>query len=103
MIRKALAAIVIAALFGAGNASAQTYPSKPVTVIVPFAAGGPGHRAARAADAGRSGDAPQGRNREVVADHQGGGHQGGVSGAALCPAASAVVLGDGTAMLTFRP
>ena len=40
MIRKALAAIVIAAVFGAGNASAQTYPSKPITVIVPFAAGG---------------------------------------------------------------
>jgi tripartite-type tricarboxylate transporter receptor subunit TctC len=40
MIRKALAAIAIAALFGVGNASAQTYPSKPITVIVPFAAGG---------------------------------------------------------------
>ena len=39
-MKKALAAIVIAALFGAGNASAQTYPSKPITVIVPFAAGG---------------------------------------------------------------
>jgi tripartite-type tricarboxylate transporter receptor subunit TctC len=40
MISKALAAIVIAALFAAATASAQTYPSKPVTVIVPFAAGG---------------------------------------------------------------
>jgi tripartite-type tricarboxylate transporter receptor subunit TctC len=40
MIRTALAAIVIAAMFGAGNASAQAYPSKPITVIVPFAAGG---------------------------------------------------------------
>jgi tripartite-type tricarboxylate transporter receptor subunit TctC len=40
MISKALAAIVIAALFGAGSASAQTYPTKPITVIVPFAAGG---------------------------------------------------------------
>jgi tripartite-type tricarboxylate transporter receptor subunit TctC len=40
MIRKVLAAIVIAGLFGIGNASAQTYPSKPITVIVPFAAGG---------------------------------------------------------------
>jgi tripartite-type tricarboxylate transporter receptor subunit TctC len=39
-MKKALAAIVIAALFGAGSASAQTYPSKPITVIVPFAAGG---------------------------------------------------------------
>jgi tripartite-type tricarboxylate transporter receptor subunit TctC len=40
MIGKALAAIVIAALFAAAPASAQTYPSKPITVIVPFAAGG---------------------------------------------------------------
>ena len=40
MIRKALAAVVIAALFGIGAASAQTYPSKPITMIVPFAAGG---------------------------------------------------------------
>jgi tripartite-type tricarboxylate transporter receptor subunit TctC len=40
MIGKALAAVVIVALFGLGSASAQTYPSKPITVIVPFAAGG---------------------------------------------------------------
>ena len=40
MIGKALAAIVIAALLGIGSASAQNYPSKPITVIVPFAAGG---------------------------------------------------------------
>jgi tripartite-type tricarboxylate transporter receptor subunit TctC len=39
-MRKAFAAFAIAALFGIGNASAQTYPSKPITVIVPFAAGG---------------------------------------------------------------
>ena len=35
-----------------------------------------GDLAARAADAGSAGGAPQGRNREVVADHQGGEHQG---------------------------
>ena len=39
-MKKALAAIAIAALFGIGPASAQTYPSKPITMIVPFAAGG---------------------------------------------------------------
>jgi len=39
-MKKALAAIAIAALFGSGPASAQTYPSKQITMIVPFAAGG---------------------------------------------------------------
>ena len=39
-MRKALAAVAIAALFGSAPASAQTYPSKQITVIVPFAAGG---------------------------------------------------------------
>jgi tripartite-type tricarboxylate transporter receptor subunit TctC len=39
-MKNTLAAIAIAALFGIGPASAQTYPSKPITMIVPFAAGG---------------------------------------------------------------
>jgi tripartite-type tricarboxylate transporter receptor subunit TctC len=39
-MKKAFAAIAVAALFAIGHASAQTYPSKPITVIVPFAAGG---------------------------------------------------------------
>src|SRR6476619_1671323 len=39
-MRRALAAVAIAALFGSGPASAQTYPSKQITMIVPFAAGG---------------------------------------------------------------
>src|SRR6202011_5700365 len=34
---------------------------------------------ARAANAGGSGRAAEGRDREVVADHQGGEHQGGMS------------------------
>jgi tripartite-type tricarboxylate transporter receptor subunit TctC len=37
---KALAAVAIAALAAAGPAAAQSYPSKPITMIVPFAAGG---------------------------------------------------------------
>jgi tripartite-type tricarboxylate transporter receptor subunit TctC len=39
-MKRTLAAIAIAALFGIGSAAAQSYPSKPVTMIVPFAAGG---------------------------------------------------------------
>src|SRR6185312_13632182 len=34
-------AVVLAMLAGIGGAQAQDYPAKPVTVIVPFAAGGP--------------------------------------------------------------
>ena len=37
-----LAAAAFAALaLGAGNAAAQTYPSRPITIIAPFPAGGP--------------------------------------------------------------
>ena len=39
-MRKALIATALAALLGVAPASAQTYPSKPITMIVPFPAGG---------------------------------------------------------------
>jgi tripartite-type tricarboxylate transporter receptor subunit TctC len=45
---KLLRTIVCAvALVGATPASAQTYPSKPITIVVPFAAGGPADTLAR--------------------------------------------------------
>jgi tripartite-type tricarboxylate transporter receptor subunit TctC len=40
MIAKFLASLTIAFLIGGAPASAQTYPTKPITMIVPFAAGG---------------------------------------------------------------
>ena len=42
MRRIVLAMIAIAAISGfAGSAEAQSFPSRPITMIVPFAAGGP--------------------------------------------------------------
>ena len=39
---KLFAAIAItASLAAAGSAQAQTYPSRPITIVVPFPAGGP--------------------------------------------------------------
>ena len=35
------AAIVATALLGSGNPAAQSYPSRPIVVVVPFTAGGP--------------------------------------------------------------
>jgi tripartite-type tricarboxylate transporter receptor subunit TctC len=41
-MRKSLIAVALAACFGwTGNAQAQPYPNRPITLIIPFAAGGP--------------------------------------------------------------
>lgn len=39
--RHLLAAAAVSALVGAGPAAAQTFPARPITMIIPFAAGGP--------------------------------------------------------------
>ena len=39
-MRKLLLAVALAVLAGVGGAVAQSYPSRPITMIVPFAAGG---------------------------------------------------------------
>lgn len=41
MIRTVLSAALTSALFFAGTAGAQNFPTKPVTMVIPFAAGGP--------------------------------------------------------------
>jgi tripartite-type tricarboxylate transporter receptor subunit TctC len=46
-MKRLLVATVLAAAAGIGGADAQTYPTKPITIIVPFAAGGPSDAIAR--------------------------------------------------------
>jgi tripartite-type tricarboxylate transporter receptor subunit TctC len=47
-MNKSICVVALAAtLVGLTNASAQTYPSRPVTIVVPFAAGGPNDTFAR--------------------------------------------------------
>jgi tripartite-type tricarboxylate transporter receptor subunit TctC len=47
-MRKSISGIVIAAiLVGTGIAESQTYPSRPITMVVPFAAGGGADTTAR--------------------------------------------------------
>src|SRR5882757_4882607 len=39
-MRRLSVALVLATLIGVGSAAAENYPSRPITMIVPFAAGG---------------------------------------------------------------
>src|SRR3954464_12708446 len=46
-MRRIVLAALLATLAFAGVASAETYPSRPITIIVPFSAGGPSDAMAR--------------------------------------------------------
>src|SRR5829696_8232004 len=46
-MKTVILAITLAALTGVSSAQAQSYPSRPVTIIVPYPAGGPTDQVAR--------------------------------------------------------
>ena len=71
--RKALAGIVLAA--AASFAAAQTFPDKPISVVVPFAAGGPTDTVARLIAQSMTGNLKQ----QVIVENAGGA--GGTIGA----------------------
>jgi tripartite-type tricarboxylate transporter receptor subunit TctC len=66
---------------GIGSASAQTYPDRPVTILVPFAAGGPTDTVTRLVAEAMSKDLGQ----QIVVENVGGA--GGTVGAAQAAAA----------------
>ena len=43
-MRKLCCTVALATLVTVASAAAQTYPSRPITIIVPFPAGGPTDR-----------------------------------------------------------
>jgi len=76
VLRRHLAAATAALALAAGSASAQTYPNRPISMVVPFAAGGPTDTVARLTAEVMGRDLGQ----PVVVENVGGG--GGTIGAA---------------------
>jgi tripartite-type tricarboxylate transporter receptor subunit TctC len=68
MIRSSSLPLVLAALLAAGSAAAQGYPEKPITFVVPFAAGSATDQIARALGNGVTAEAKQ----PVVIDNKAG-------------------------------
>ena len=81
MMKLLCAAACAAVLQGVAPAAAQSYPSKPVTIIVPFAADGPADTLARMLGDRMKTSLGQPilvENVAGVADHQGREYQGAI-------------------------
>lgn len=81
-MKKTIAPLMLATLALAGTAFAQDYPTKPITVVVPFSAGGPTDTVARLVAEAMSADLGQ----QVVVQNVGGA--GGTLGAGQVATAS---------------
>jgi tripartite-type tricarboxylate transporter receptor subunit TctC len=91
--RSVLAAVGLAAALTMGAASAQTYPERPVTIIVPFTPGGVSDITARPLAAGLTADLGQ----SVIIENRGG------AGGAIGMAAAAKAKPDGYTVLMALP
>ena len=95
-----IAAAVVALAAGAGSVSAQDYPNRPITVVVPYAAGGPVDTVARIAAARMS----EVLGQQLVIENVGGA--GGMTGSARVAKATPdgyTVLLSGSAVLAQLP
>jgi tripartite-type tricarboxylate transporter receptor subunit TctC len=91
---------LVAALLSASAAPAETYPSRPVTVIVPYVAGGGTDLVARLAAQALWDELGQ---SFVVDNRAGGGGLIGVEGAARAPADGYTLLFSSTGPVTISP
>jgi tripartite-type tricarboxylate transporter receptor subunit TctC len=83
VVRCALVALAVVVTTAAGGVAAQNYPTKPITVIVPFSAGGPTDTVARSL--GQAMSKPIGQS--IIIENVGGA--GGTVGAARVKNATA--------------
>src|ERR1051325_11114494 len=95
-----LAIVLVIVPQGAGNAAAQDWPARPITLVVPYAAGGPVDTIARILSARMSDLLGQ----QIVIENMGGA--GGMTGAARvakAPADGYTLLLSGSATLAQIP
>jgi tripartite-type tricarboxylate transporter receptor subunit TctC len=74
---KRLLALCVTAIFGLAAGTASAYPDKPITIVVPFAAGGPTDKVAR--DLAEALRVPMGGQQPIIIENVGGA--GGTLGA----------------------